>query len=70
LKQSGTKGNERGFCSFVAAELVSLEQDSTENYTLKWQNGLISNFDYLMYLNSMADRTINDITQYENWQKI
>ena len=32
--------------------------------TLQWQNGLISNFDYLMYLNSAADRSFNDLTQY------
>jgi factor associated with neutral sphingomyelinase activation len=29
-----------------------------------WQCGLLSNFDYLMYLNSLADRTFNDLTQY------
>jgi factor associated with neutral sphingomyelinase activation len=34
------------------------------NMTLKWQNGLISNYDYLMYLNSCAGRTLNDVTQY------
>jgi hypothetical protein len=27
-----------------------------ENMTLQWQNGLVSNFDYLLYLNSAADR--------------
>ncbi|XP_050438205.1 protein FAN-like [Adelges cooleyi] len=32
--------------------------------TLKWQNGAISNFEYLLYLNSLADRTFNDLTQY------
>jgi len=46
------------------AELCNLEQDTTENVTLKWQQGQISNFDYLMYLNSLADRTFNDLTQY------
>lgn len=35
-----------------------------ESMTLKWQNGSISNFDYLIYLNSLADRTKNDLTQY------
>ena len=48
------------------AELCNLEQDTTENVTLKWQQGQISNFDYLMYLNSLADRTFNDLTQYAN----
>ena len=32
--------------------------------TLQWQNGLISNFQYLLYLNSAADRSFNDLTQY------
>lgn len=32
--------------------------------TLKWQNRVISNFEYLMYLNSTADRSVNDLTQY------
>lgn len=32
--------------------------------TLRWQNGLVSNFDYLQHLNSLADRTAHDLTQY------
>ena len=32
--------------------------------TLLWQNNLISNFEYLIYLNSSADRSFNDLTQY------
>jgi hypothetical protein len=35
-----------------------------ENMTLQWQNRLVSNFDYLLYLNSVADRSFNDLTQY------
>ena len=35
-----------------------------ENMTLQWQNGLISNFQYLLYLNSAADRSFNDLSQY------
>lgn len=30
----------------------------------KWRYGTISNFEYLMYLNNMADRSYNDLTQY------
>eukprot|EP01027_Heterolobosea_sp_BB2_P018732 GEZU01026343.1.p1 GENE.GEZU01026343.1~~GEZU01026343.1.p1 ORF type:complete len:379 (-),score=62.40 GEZU01026343.1:63-1199(-) len=44
--------------------LTNLHIDDQTNMTLKWQNGLISNFDYLMYLNFMADRTFKDLTQY------
>lgn len=32
--------------------------------TRKWQQREISNFEYLMYLNNEADRSINDLTQY------
>jgi factor associated with neutral sphingomyelinase activation len=32
--------------------------------TLKWRNREISNFDYLLYLNSAAYRTFSDFTQY------
>eukprot|EP00124_Ichthyophonus_hoferi_P000506 Ihof_evm4s19 gene=Ihof_evmTU4s19 len=32
--------------------------------TFKWQNRLISNFDYLMHLNTIAGRTYNDLNQY------
>eukprot|EP00795_Rhopilema_esculentum_P001333 gene1333-15731_t len=45
-------------------EDLSLEESEQENMLLKWQAGAISNFDYLMYLNSQADRSLNDITQY------
>lgn len=30
----------------------------------KWQRREISNFDYLMYLNTIAGRTYNDLNQY------
>ncbi|EGC29360.1 hypothetical protein DICPUDRAFT_159064 [Dictyostelium purpureum] len=32
--------------------------------TKKWQSGLISNFEYLMHLNTLAGRSFNDLTQY------
>lgn len=31
---------------------------------LKWQRREISNFDYLMFLNTIAGRTYNDLNQY------
>lgn len=43
---------------------LRLENAEPENMTLLWQNGVISNYDYLLYLNSVADRSFNDLTQY------
>uniref|UniRef100_A0A2M4CUC0 Putative neutral sphingomyelinase n=2 Tax=Anopheles darlingi TaxID=43151 RepID=A0A2M4CUC0_ANODA len=42
----------------------SVVEQSPESTTLKWQNGIISNYDYLLYLNSLADRSFQDLTQY------
>ncbi|OMJ93774.1 hypothetical protein SteCoe_3221 [Stentor coeruleus] len=39
-------------------------ESSVENMMLKWQLRQISNFDYLLYLNSAAYRTFSDFTQY------
>lgn len=35
-----------------------------QNLTQKWQDGLISNYEYLMQLNICSGRTFNDINQY------
>ena len=32
--------------------------------TKQWQRGEVSNFDYLMHLNTLAGRSYNDINQY------
>ncbi|CAG9854526.1 unnamed protein product [Phyllotreta striolata] len=42
-------------------KLTEMLQDTI---TLQWQNGIISNYDYLLYINSLGDRTFNDLTQY------
>ena len=44
--------------------LTRLDHENQAQTTWKWQCGLISNFDYLMYLNSLAHRSFNDLTQY------
>jgi len=47
---------------FVFVE-VELEDTRQENMTLRWQNGAISNFEYLMYLNRLVKllpKTINN----------
>jgi factor associated with neutral sphingomyelinase activation len=43
---------------------VKLEQIDLLDVTQKWQNGDISNYEYLMYLNFLADRSFTDIMQY------
>lgn len=45
-------------------KLSSLEEFSQENMLQKWRYGSISNFEYLMYLNNISDRSYNDLTQY------
>lgn len=30
---------------------LKLKEDNQENMTLKWQSGVLSNFDYLLFLN-------------------
>ncbi|XP_059177042.1 protein FAN-like [Physella acuta] len=43
---------------------LCLDDTRQEDMTLKWVNGVISNYDYLLYLNSLADRSFNDLSQY------
>jgi factor associated with neutral sphingomyelinase activation len=54
-------------CIEFYEELKKLVQtdDLNDKYMLqKWRHGLISNYEYLMYLNSSSDRSFNDLTQY------
>ncbi|XP_065759071.1 protein FAN [Muntiacus reevesi] len=37
---------------------------TAEGYTLQWQRGLLSNYQYLLHLNSLADRSCSDLSQY------
>eukprot|EP00111_Clytia_hemisphaerica_P016966 TCONS_00050315-protein len=43
---------------------LQTEFEEQDHMTMKWQNGNLSNYDYLIYLNSKADRSFNDLTQY------
>ncbi|XP_057671773.1 protein FAN-like [Diorhabda carinulata] len=43
---------------------LKLDEMQQDVVTLQWQNGIISNFEYLLYVNSLGDRTFNDLTQY------
>eukprot|EP00762_Andalucia_godoyi_P001680 ANDGO_07160.mRNA.1 Protein SPIRRIG len=65
----------RSVASPALLQSISIANDimtSLEHYgdarklraTQKWQKGELSNFHYLMFLNSLAGRTYNDLTQY------
>lgn len=45
-------------------ELLRLKERNIEEVTRQWQRRDIGNFEYLAYLNTVADRSMNDITQY------
>lgn len=47
-----------------AQPALQLRESDERNMMLAWQNGAISNFDYLMFLNSRADRSFVDLAQY------
>ncbi|KAI8062663.1 hypothetical protein BC940DRAFT_244066 [Gongronella butleri] len=48
-----------------AFRFVSIFSNSTlQDLTSKWQRREITNFQYLMYLNAIAGRSYNDLTQY------
>ena len=52
---------------FLTAQLSSVHtyhEESHDEVTQKWVRREISNFDYLMAVNSWADRTVNDLAQY------
>lgn len=55
--------------SFFGSRLASAFSSSSSpdnllNATKKWRNGEMSNFYYLMIINTLAGRTFNDLTQY------
>ncbi|XP_048363243.1 protein FAN isoform X1 [Sphaerodactylus townsendi] len=39
-------------------------EQAAESYMLQWQLGHISNYQYLLHLNNLADRSCNDLSQY------
>lgn len=41
-----------------------ITEHTAESYMLQWQRGHISNYQYLLHLNNLADRSCNDLSQY------
>nr|ACN54332.1 beige/BEACH domain protein [Epichloe festucae] len=54
-----------GFGAGLGSRLGTFFNSSPSNPVVKrWQKGEVSNFHYLMMVNTMAGRTFNDLTQY------
>jgi hypothetical protein len=48
----------------LVSTLSSISSRFKKSVTQLWTDGQLSNFSYLMYLNTLAGRTYNDLTQY------
>jgi hypothetical protein len=67
LRPIETTGPIMGSGGMIAGSLLIsqlLSGGQTQSITHKWQRGEISNFHYLMYLNTLAGRSYNDLSQY------
>ena len=61
----GTDELEKFYKKLISQPSLQIETERTLKQRRKdWVSGKISNFDYLMFLNSRADRSFNDLTQY------
>ncbi|XP_051910531.1 protein FAN isoform X2 [Hippocampus zosterae] len=50
---------------FIATFLENhMTEHTAESYMLQWQRGHLSNYQYLLHLNNLADRSCNDLSQY------
>ena len=51
--------------SMLISQLLTVGSGGQQqSITHKWQRGEISNFQYLMFLNTLAGRSYNDLSQY------
>ncbi|XP_051757272.1 protein FAN isoform X2 [Ctenopharyngodon idella] len=64
LKFYGTKERDELYY-YIATFLENhIAEHTAESYMLQWQRGHISNYQYLLHLNNLADRSVNDLSQY------
>ncbi|XP_074843260.1 protein FAN [Carettochelys insculpta] len=50
---------------YIATYLENhITEQTAESYMLQWQRGHLSNYQYLLHLNNLADRSCNDLSQY------
>lgn len=62
--ESITKLSSLLFHTFINTDLAPSDSASFSKITKKWKRGELSNFYYLMLVNTIAGRTFNDFTQY------
>ncbi|KAG8442024.1 hypothetical protein GDO86_010988 [Hymenochirus boettgeri] len=54
-----------GLYYYIAAYIENhVTEQTADSYMLQWQMGHISNYQYLLHLNNLADRSCNDLSQY------
>lgn len=54
-----------GPCCFSLSRSENhMTEHTAESYMLQWQRGHLSNYQYLLHLNNLADRSCNDLSQY------
>jgi len=58
------EASENAKSRLVRMKNLGRQNEEMRSITKKWQNEGLSNFNYLMFLNTWAGRTYNDITQY------
>lgn len=64
LSFQNQEGRDALYENLLKQSAVSLETVPQNQMTMRWQNGYLSNYDYILYVNSLADRTFHDLTQY------
>lgn len=52
------------FCFLFLGSENHMKEHTAESYMLQWQRGYLSNYEYLLHLNNLADRSCNDLSQY------
>ncbi|EGV66691.1 beige protein-like 1 [Yamadazyma tenuis] len=64
LSISNNQSTSSSFAAMLASAFSSNTPDNVLAATKKWKNGEMSNFYYLIIINTLAGRTFNDLTQY------
>ncbi|XP_001606594.3 protein FAN [Nasonia vitripennis] len=64
LATRGQQERDALYTNLLAQSSLQIETIHQNHMTMQWQNGSLSNYDYLLYINSLADRTFHDLTQY------